>query len=260
MRLCLVTLCVPFLALAADPMDFAPFMRTVTSLQANLQNVAYRWVASDITNNPATNWIDRIQGHVWTNADNAVRPVVSINYITFDSTHWLTSTPPTLSSNCAVGFVMNMLEPASGTHPGIWLGPGGDTCTTNYLGIGLESGGANYALRHSPGCDTINFLGARYGSLTNVIHTMVLWNGPTNGANGFRACFTNSVAAGSVAGAITSWTAGAPVTLGRNIFRASGPTMRIYEMWIWTNAVTAIPGTDSIVANFHQYATNAYAF
>ena len=250
------------------------FVTTVTNTpvavafhpEANLENAAYRWVAADNSNGTVVSWPDRIQGLQWKNDQSAARPTATASYVAFDNTHWLTSSPPTLSSNCAVGFVLNMIEPTAGggSHPGIWLGPGGASCTTNYLGLGLpDNGGLNYSVQDSPGCNfTPTYLGAKYGSLTNVIHTLVWWVGETNVSAGFKSSFTNgtATASASFSGSSQTLTRGVPVALGRNIFRETGPTMRIYEMWVWTNAYTATPSTSAIVSNFHYYASRMYAF
>lgn len=62
----------------------------------SIPHLAYWWVASDITNNTTvTNWIDRIQGAIWTNGVAARQPTNSSVGVAFSGTsHLLTNTAP----------------------------------------------------------------------------------------------------------------------------------------------------------------------
>lgn len=261
-----------------------PAMQPVSGAVApNLNGVAYRWVASDLTTNVAIsgNWADEIQGAIWQMGAATKQPTNAATGIWFDENHYLTNNNTiTFTTNVSFGFIFNMTPPAAGgqIHPSILNNTASITSDgATVIGWMFDFNGSSYALSveanstfthlsESPFSDTNRFTDLVCSQcMTNLGASLNLaWTTYTNGIKCVR-----SVGGGAPPGGGKFWasltTPPSPAfcnSLGFNRARTSSARFRLTELWIWTNSV--VSGTDGQdltagqLADFHRWATNTY--
>jgi len=233
----------------------------------NLQNVAYRWVASDVSNSTVSTWTDRIQGATFEQGEVAARPTASSNYISIDATHWLTNTVlPYSNTNLAFGLIINMSAASfTGTQPGIWMSDPAGACSDAYVGLCLN-GTITYGVGMRPGCaPTSTLTPPRFGDLTNTPIDFIInqtWTGESPNDADYRT-ITNGVVCGIFQRSFLSLLASplGPSDLGLHRFRGTHTIFKLHELWVWTNG--NVLSTNSllsanIIAAFHNYRVANY--
>lgn len=257
--------------------------------------LALRWVASDLGTNSlnVNTWTDRMQSAVWRMDEATLRPAYTTNDgVSINLTHYLTNNTfgpyfATCSNCCAFGFILDITSiPTWNSHiypplicnalPGIPGGPGSGDAS---LSIGLDN--AHFPAANGSPLDNWNsgseqtFTTNGY-PVTNVWHDLISGNFNSNVyTKTYTYAITNGVQFGPtllIAGAYSDWGWGNPgdVTLGysnfptslaHNWWRDSAVQYSLKELWIWTNNYYPIGIlSDSIVTNFHIYATNTYGY
>jgi hypothetical protein len=199
-----------------------------------------RWVATDLSATPVTNWTDRIQGSVMSQATAGNRPAWNLtNGVVFDGVDdFLTITnipsfPTGGQSNWTALVVSKWYDLASG-HMLIGNFAGGE------IFIGTSS--ANYLYEGATGGNAIGQLS------TNLFDLFICRS--TNAVNPYRA-YTNGLQGWQGSG---GWNNGyAWPRLGRGNGNApfSG---QVHEIIVWTNYFWSA----AQIARVHAYATNTY--
>ncbi len=208
---------------------------------SSVTNLAYWWVASDLTlNTKVTNWVDRIQGAVWTNGDTATQPTNSTSGVCFDTTTELTNSVLDLSGApwnggatwCAV---IQPISVTPGVVSGVWIKD------TRDFGIGFLSSG---------NAINVNSFGVMFKGLT----VKQDWMFPIAGG-GSSAYFTNNVQAhdGTGGNLFNNKT----YRLASAVSGGTKGAFFIQEFLIYTNLLA----TQSVNrATLHTYFTNTYNF
>lgn len=216
----------------------------------NFAGLAYYWVASDTliqgTNVTITNWVDRIQGLIWTNETAGSRPVNSTNGIYFDGSTWMTNSGmilPTVSDN-GWYFIIER------------------TAQTDWWNTFLSRQGQDGGFVFGDGIHSPKYIALRGPSSTELAGSAV----PTNKfmtlfLNAHSTAFTSQFATNGVAALqnFSDNTGPGNFTnvLGRNGTVAFGYrfTGYIQEIAVWTNQVT----TNAWIP-LNSYATNTYLY
>lgn len=273
---------------------FIPTSQVVSNLtpeQLASYGLALRWVASDLGTNSlnVNTWTDRVQQAIWRMDEATQQPAYTTNNgVSLDLTHRLTNNTigpyfQTCSNCVAFGFIMDITKIGDwNTHifPGLICNslPGQPSGAST-----MKWGFDTSSFQDPPGFPLSFWISPtekqiitnRY-YLTNVWHDLVVGSYWTNTllqpwiyeiTNGFQWS-TNTPVAGAQTGA--GWGmpydpsigySNFPTSLAYDWHRDSSVIFYLKELWIWTNNYFPVGRlTDSIVTNFHIYATNTYNY
>ncbi len=221
----------------------------------NVPGLALYWVASDTfsqgTNTALTNWIDRIQGSIWTNGASAQRPTNALDGVHFAGAgiHF-TNAGASLTGSSGVVSNTHWIVWRIKSTAGLWddlalMGSSGGAPTIStrcfspdYISNGRWQTGANPTPAFVPNLETnieneflVRWRDTVYDAYTNALNVVT-----NQGGN-------NSINNGNIWTNLGDYGA---VTFGQS-------TYTIKEIAIWTNVLS-----DVTISNLHWYRTNTY--
>lgn len=213
---------------------------------ANL--LKYWWVASDIPTNTAigytvTNWIDRIQSSLWTNANSSIAPTTDGTNVIFTrtSSQYLTNRNAAVGGDNSANSIAFILSPTSlpGNASILHMNPSAGTPA-----FWLQSTG-NFE-QEADAVDN-NFGKLQTGIITDMIITF------SGNANCTAVSYTNGVQSVSLSISHNIHSQTLSIMGGGAFGYYNG---KMYELLLWTNIV--LNATQR--SNVHYYATNTYRY